>query len=288
MTIRTWSITCLVDDHWSGVGLPTEHGLCLLVEADGVRGLLDTGATALVADNAARLGVDLARIAWVVLSHGHYDHTGGLEAVLAAAPTAAVHAHPDALGVKGVDGEHAAYEIGCRVPVRELATDLCLARGPRGVAPGVLCTGEIPLATRFEEPEPRFWVEDASGRHQDTFADDQALVLDTEDGLVVLLGCAHRGVVNTLRHVTTLLPGRPLHLVLGGMHLYAASDARIEQTLDALQELGVEQVGCCHCTGDVATSIFRDRFGSRYLELGAGVAVASSRSDVPAEVERTC
>lgn len=276
MTLASWRVTCLVDDHVAGLALPTEHGLSLHVQTDGRRGLLDTGKSGLLADNARHLGLDLGRVEWVLLSHGHYDHTGGLETVLAAAPSAAIHAHPDAFGIKGVEHQHASYEIGCPASLdrlKELGADLRLARGPLEIAPGLLCTGEIPRITDFEAPEHRFWVEDEEGRHPDTFFDDQALVLDTAEGLVVLLGCAHRGVVNTLRYVVRLLPGRPLHLVMGGMHLYAADEERIDRTIEALVELGVERVGCCHCTGDVATSAFRDRFGARYVEIGVGAVV---------------
>jgi len=159
------------------------------------------------------------------------------------------------------------------VPVRSLARDLRLARGPREVAPGTWCTGEVPRTVDFEPPEPHFWVEDEEGRRRDDFADDQALVLDTTEGLVVLLGCAHRGVVNTVRYALELPPGRPLSAVLGGMHLYAADEERIGRSVEALAGLGVERVGCCHCTGDVASSWFRDRWGDEYVELGVGAAV---------------
>ena len=281
MTVRSWRVTCLVDDQPARPGLPTEHGLALHVDADGRSGLLDTGRTALVVGNARRLGLELGRVGWVVLSHGHYDHTGGLEAVLGASPDAVVHAHPDAFGRKGVEHEHASYEIGAPVGVgelRELGVDLRLERGPREVAPGILCTGEVPRTTGFEAPEHRFWVRDDAGQRPDPFDDDQALVLDTSDGLVVLLGCSHRGVINTLRRAVALLPGRRLHLVVGGMHLYAADDERIERTADALLALDVDRVGCCHCTGDVATSVIRDRLGARYIEAGVGATFEGGRT----------
>jgi len=121
------------------------------------------------------------------------------------------------------------------------------------VIPGVFLTGEIPRETEFEDVGGPF-VLDEAGQWPDPIVDDQALYFDTIDGVVALVGCAHAGLVNTLRHIRRLTDNRPIHAVLGGMHLLVASAERLEATVQALREMNVARLGPAHCTGAAATA----------------------------------
>jgi 7,8-dihydropterin-6-yl-methyl-4-(beta-D-ribofuranosyl)aminobenzene 5'-phosphate synthase len=138
------------------------------------------------------------------------------------------------------------------------------------VCDGVRLTGTIPRLTDFESDAGTFFL-DPEGREPDPLVDDQAVFVETRAGTVVLLGCAHAGVVNTLRHVESLAPG-PIHAVVGGMHLGAASPERVEATVGALVERGVRHVIPCHCTGLPATAALMGELRDRCTPGHAGAA----------------
>jgi 7,8-dihydropterin-6-yl-methyl-4-(beta-D-ribofuranosyl)aminobenzene 5'-phosphate synthase len=236
--------------------------------------LFDTGQSDLLLQNARVLDVDLSRVRAIALSHGHYDHTGCLEAVRQLAPDAACFAHPAAWAphfARNPDGT--TRDVGMTEPNRRAAR----AFGPQcrdtlaatEVLPGIFLTGEIPRETDFEDVGGPF-VLDEAGAQPDPIADDQALFFDTRDGLVVLLGCAHAGVINTLRHIRRLTRGRPIHTILGGMHLLVASPERMARTVAALRELEVACLGPAHCTGFAAAARLRSEFPQACSACGVG------------------
>ncbi|MBN1507781.1 MAG: MBL fold metallo-hydrolase [Sedimentisphaerales bacterium] len=272
--VNQLTITILVDNtpNRDAPGLVCEHGWSAWIEADGHRVLLDAGASDLVLRNAAALGVPLSEAETIVLSHGHYDHTGGLATVLAAAPGAAVYLHPAALGEHfsnhpgkgpraiGLPQPSAAALAGRRVVRTE---------GPTEIAPGVHVTGAVPRRTDFEDVGGPFFL-DAAAAQPDPIEDDQAVWIDTPRGAVVVLGCAHAGIVNTLDHVTNLTGGGRIHAVLGGTHLVSASAQRLQRTADALRRFGVKLLAPCHCTGAAAMDFLQDEFPRTFLQCTVG------------------
>jgi 7,8-dihydropterin-6-yl-methyl-4-(beta-D-ribofuranosyl)aminobenzene 5'-phosphate synthase len=253
-------ITILVDNYVRRRGLLAEHGWACWVETPAERLLFDTGQGQALRHNAGELGVPLATATSIALSHGHYDHTGGLAAALELAPAARVFAHPAALEAKykrRPDGRIRA--IGLPDELAELrarlVAHLVATRTPTQIGPGLWLTGEVPRVTDFEQDDNAFRL-DAAGAQRDALPDDQALVVRSAAGLVVVLGCAHAGVINTLRLVRTLHPGVPLAAVVGGMHLYGASEQRVARTISALAALGVGRVTPAHCTGRRALAAF--------------------------------
>jgi 7,8-dihydropterin-6-yl-methyl-4-(beta-D-ribofuranosyl)aminobenzene 5'-phosphate synthase len=266
-------ITCLVNDAIGTAALPVEHGLSLLIENGGRTVLFDTGQTGLVVQNALQLGFDLAGTDHIVLSHGHYDHTGGLKTVLEVAPHGLLFTHPAAFERKFSRSTGQCRDIG----MPNLSTQDIYRHGwtivktfsPMEVTSGIHATGPIPRVTTFEDVGGPFFLDEA-GTQPDPIVDDQALYFMTREGVVVLLGCAHAGVINTLNHIHRLTRGARTHAVIGGMHLLNASPIRLAATTTALQQFGVRILAPCHCTGSAATDLLRTRFSQQCRDCGVG------------------
>jgi 7,8-dihydropterin-6-yl-methyl-4-(beta-D-ribofuranosyl)aminobenzene 5'-phosphate synthase len=271
------TILVLIDNHASDAGLVAEHGLAVHLDLGTRRLLFDTGQTDAILANAARLGVDLASVDTVALSHGHYDHTGGLAEVLAGIKgEVTVYAHAVALHRKYHCTAAGARSIGmpdhCLESLRQSGVNPRTVTGPTEIAPGVFLTGEVPRRHRQEQDDEGFRL-DPEGSRIDSLPDDQSLFVPTPAGTVVLLGCAHSGVINTLDYIRHLTDGQPIKGVLGGMHLRSASDERLAWTIDALRSLSIERLYPAHCTGARATAAFEAAFPGRCFPCGVGLTL---------------
>ncbi len=271
------TITVVVEDSVSGPLLKAEHGLAFWIDTDAHCILFDTGQSQLILANANELKLDLDAVDIIVLSHGHYDHCGGLADVLAnAAGNVTVYVHPCALDPKYRCTETGTREIGisihCRQALCEGHHNLKAVYSPTEITPGMFLTGEIPRIHPEEQSEPGFCL-DEQGLHADLFLDDQALFFGTPAGTVVILGCAHAGVINTLDYVRHLTGGQPLHAVLGGMHLHSASDERIAWTIKSLQQFSIERFYPMHCTGAKAVAALWTAFPCRCFPCGVGITI---------------
>ena len=273
--MRTLRITTVVENTVRARDLIAEHGLSFLVESEGATILFDTGQGRAFPENAAHLGIKLNEIDAMVLSHGHYDHTGSVEYVLGEAKQATVFLHPNALEAKYTrHGSSPARRIGmpesAELTIRSRPNKTVWAPEPVEVAPGVFATGQIPRHTSYEDTGGAFFLDEACSR-PDLLVDDQALYIKSPRGMVVLLGCAHSGVVNTLDYVAKLSGCSEIHAVIGGTHLLRASAERLEATAQALTDYRVEVIAPCHCTGAAATAFLRTRFPSRVVECSTGI-----------------
>jgi len=267
MTPGRGQLTILVDDHRGRDDLEAEHGFSLWLETGGKHILFDTGQGSALERNARALGIDLFETDAVVLSHGHYDHTGGLSAALTLAPKAEVFCHP------GIYQTRYAVRDGKLKPVHmPEASAEALGRIPGGrihlvLAPMFLparagVTGPIPRETAYEDAGGPFYL-DREGRSPDPIVDDQALWLWTDTGLVVCVGCAHAGLVNTLNRIRFLNDGLRIRAVIGGFHLLQAGRDRLVRTMAALESFGLEALVPCHCTGDSAITFLKGAFPGR-------------------------
>ncbi len=217
-------VTTLTENTAGRSNLLAEWGLSILIEADDQKILLDTGQSFSAAYNAAALGVDLSQIDRIVFSHGHFDHTGGLPYILKLMRRQVeIIAHPDIWAPKYAKRpEQDEHYIGVPFP-REFAetfgTSFNLTREPVWISGNIVTSGEIPLLTEYEEIDPVLYVKEKGGLKADPLWDDQAIFLKSENGLVIIPGCAHRGIINTIRHAQKLTGLEPVYAVIGGTHL---------------------------------------------------------------------
>jgi 7,8-dihydropterin-6-yl-methyl-4-(beta-D-ribofuranosyl)aminobenzene 5'-phosphate synthase len=272
--IRRLRITVLAENTAGGPDVLAEHGLSFWIEADDRRLLFDTGQGRVLQHNAKMLGVDLQSAESVALSHGHFDHTGGLTRIADQLPNLSVYVHPLAFERKwsrSKDGTVRA--IGAPLPDASAAIERVRAfvptQEPHRLIDGVWLTGQIPRCNDFEDTGGDFYL-DAGCTIPDPLLDDQAMFFETPRGLVVLLGCAHAGLVNTLDYIVKLSGQSRIHAVLGGMHLLTAPEDRLAQSIESLRKLGVEMVGASHCTGCRAVARLWNDLADRCVVCAAG------------------
>jgi 7,8-dihydropterin-6-yl-methyl-4-(beta-D-ribofuranosyl)aminobenzene 5'-phosphate synthase len=255
-------LTFLVDNNaLVGTRLLAEAGLSMLIETNGRRVLFDTGYSDAFLANARNMGVDMDHLDWIALSHGHSDHTWGLGMLLrhydmTESPDrtrAGLIAHPKALGAKRHLG---IPELGSLIAEEKLASffDLTLTADPVWLTDSLVALGEIERITDFEKPEPLGERLEDGAFVPDDIPDDTALAYVSDTGLVVIAGCAHAGICNTVEQAKRVTGVDKVRAVLGGFHLQEAKPERLGPTADYLAALDLEGLWCCHCT-DLAAKI---------------------------------
>ena len=241
-------------------GLLAEHGVSFFIEADGDCLLFDTGQGLALKHNAEQLGIRMASVDAIILSHGHYDHAGGLVDALEMMGPAELYLHPRALTAKFIrNGREIGAPDSVEGKLTTLARGITYTRDHTEIIPGVHVTGEIPRRHKIEDTGGPFY-QDSECTHKDALPDDQALYIETSKGLIVLLGCGHSGVINTLDYIQRISGGKSIHAVMGGMHLLRASTKRLAFTGDSLERMDVRYLAPNHCTGLDAVCYFKKRF----------------------------
>ncbi len=272
--------TMLAGDPGRGIG---EWGFAALLEVDGRRLLIDTGARpGTVLQNARELGIDLSTVEELVLTHNHGDHVNGLvalrESLSARNPRALAVAHvapeiffrrptEDGADGNGLAPHRAAYErLGGRFVMHDRAAELF---------PGVWFTGPVPRV----HPERNYGrlgkVETPQGVVDDIVPDDASIVIHTAQGLVVITGCGHAGVVNIVTRAQGMIPGVEVHAIVGGLHLLSASDEQLAWTGRELKARGLDYLLGVHCTGIEATHQLRAALGLTRRSVATGSVGAS-------------
>jgi 7,8-dihydropterin-6-yl-methyl-4-(beta-D-ribofuranosyl)aminobenzene 5'-phosphate synthase len=264
-----------LSENTANYGFLAEWGLSILVEVDGMRILMDTGLSFSAVHNVQLMGIDLSTIDRIVLSHGHADHTGGLREVLRRRGEVEVIAHPDIWVPKYVRRDREAKEQYNGIPFSREELEgrgarFTLTREPVRISEHVMTTGEIPMLSGYEGIENNLFTKEGGALQPDKLADDLALVIKTDFGLVVILGCAHRGIVNTLRHAQNITGKELVYAAIGGTHLFRASEERLEKTTTDLKDMGIQKLGVSHCTGFHASARLAQEFQDTFFLNNAG------------------
>ncbi|HEX7363962.1 MAG TPA: MBL fold metallo-hydrolase [Dehalococcoidia bacterium] len=276
MEIRLTTLT----ENTARYGFLGEWGLSILVQVDDLNILVDTGLSTTAVHNARVLGIDLSAVDKIVLSHGHIDHTGGLRDVLKTMKKTEVEiiAHPAIWDSKYTRRDQQAREHNISLPfsrakLESLGARFNLSAEPVRISEHALTTGEIPLVSGYEKVEDNLFIKEDGPLHQDPLADDLALVIDADFGLVVVLGCAHRGIVNTLRQAQKLTGKKTVYAAIGGAHLTRASEERVSRTITDLKDMGIKKLGTSHCTGFPAQARLFQEFGDAFFLNNAGTRI---------------
>ena len=268
-------IITLVENTATKAKQRAEHGLSMFIERDGERVLFDTGQTDAVVHNAKLLGVELSGIDKVILSHGHYDHGGGLKHI-ADFSKFTVFAHPEIFRKRysklSDDGNLRYIGIEDRSFYEDLGVEFSLSEKPQEVIGGVYTSGFENMTTDFEEVDRNFVYEKDRELVKDDVPDDMSVVIDTKDGVFVLFGCAHRGIINIMRDVEKKF-GKKVVGFAGGTHLGPASKMQRERTTEALKGMDLKVMAPSHCTGLMMTSKLFCEFGSRVIFNNVGSVI---------------
>lgn len=271
-------ITTLVEDTAQGEGLYAEHGISFWIEYGQRKVLFDTGQSGIVVKNAEILGIDLVQTEAIIISHGHYDHTGGLEPVLNLAKKARIYLHPGALNKKFSYSGNSSRFIGVSGGLKNIIESyaetnrVIWTKEPTQVFDGMFVTGQVPRTNDFEVDDDGFFL-DEQAKRTDVIADDQSLFFKTKNGLVVIFGCAHAGVVNILSYIAKIAGTDEIYAVMGGMHLLGAGQAKLAKVIDNLERFNLRKIGPGHCTGTEAALELRKAYPRRCFMCSVGTSM---------------
>jgi 7,8-dihydropterin-6-yl-methyl-4-(beta-D-ribofuranosyl)aminobenzene 5'-phosphate synthase len=275
-----------------------EWGLSVLVVVeDRYKLLFDTGLGQTLLYNADAFGIDLCGIEGVVLSHGHNDHTGGLKSLLRRVNSwqpengLEIYCHPDAVNSKYVKHSQDTGYNYAGIPFRleELENwggRFKYSKEPVWLSENIVCSGEIPMTNSVETVTEICYLKNDTGFHSDPVLDDQALYITTNLGIIVILGCSHRGIINSVQYARQVTGMEKVYMVIGGTHLVKASQERLDFTISQLKAMGVEKIGVSHCTGMKSSAYLSNHFpDNAFIYNNAGTMITYDNGQLQTEVK---
>ncbi len=251
--IKTTSVkfSILCDDRLAAP-LFSEHGFSVIVEKDQDPPIVfDTGSSDVFIKNAEILGKDLTKVEKIIISHGHYDHAGGLRYLSKFGKKFKVYVRQEIFTPKYSDERFIGLDWKDLRGSFEFAT---ITQKVTEITRGVYAFGPAEMKNDFEQPDTYFYILKDGQKIKDFFDDELSLVIDEDDGIVLITGCAHRGIVNIVEDATKTF-GKKIKVLIGGFHLYKSPLSKIEKTLNALKAFGIKRIMPYHCTGDQAIQI---------------------------------
>ena len=270
-----WKLTTLIENHMDKEEkYINEHGLSILIESTEIeppiRLLMDTGQSGLFYDNAEKMGISLRDINAVVISHAHYDHAGGVEKLIREVPVRKMYVGKNFFQEKYYKKKDGTLkDIGISftredlekhfVEVYEIKEDM------QHFFPGITLYRNFEHTVEYELLNPRFFVKEINGDYtKDNFMDEVALTLDTEEGIIVITGCSHPGIMNILKTIKKR-SGKKIYGVVGGTHLVEADEERLRKTMSDLKDLDIKFIAVSHCTGEDNLDIIKENFGEKFI-----------------------
>jgi len=255
-------------------GLLGEQGLSFYIEDGDNKILFDTGAGYTLLHNSQKLNIPLSSLNYLALSHGHYDHTGGMKKLLKLAHIQKVFAHPNIFQKRYVmDSNGEIREIGYRGPSKKILskiTQFVPVISHTNITKNISISGPIPRIIPYEKPETHFFM-DIKKKTEDPFEDDQCLIIETKDNYIILLGCCHSGVINTLSYLRKQILSKTKPIILmGGLHLSHSSIERLYKTVEPLPQFNIQKLYLSHCSGFNTLLFFNNNLNISCLPAHAG------------------
>jgi len=269
-------LTILMDNSSSGHrSLKSEHGFSAMIEEDGISVLFDTGSSDLFLDNARMLDKDVAAVDVAVISHGHYDHTGGFPSFARQWSKAGrtLIVGRDFFFKRYEPNSYAYAYLGAPFQKNLLdhygiALEVCLTMVK--ISPSCSVVSSFTRTNDLEQVPERFLVREGQSFRSDDFSDECSIVIEARDGLHMLVGCSHFGIMNMVAHVAAQY-SKPVVAVYGGVHLMNADEGHVATVLKGLQRMGVQRLGLCHCSGNLINAVLeRNLPGEQRANLAVG------------------
>jgi 7,8-dihydropterin-6-yl-methyl-4-(beta-D-ribofuranosyl)aminobenzene 5'-phosphate synthase len=275
------TLCCIVDNTAQhGSSLWGEHGVSFVIETPDGQVLFDTGQSGdVLVHNSALMNIQLDQVDAIALSHAHYDHTGGLEQLMTFAKQGTpLYGNPDLFRERFETKDGNSNSIGMRLSREQIDKHLAvrLSAAPTEILPGVWTTGEITNRSKFEGSTPNHFVQKNGEWLPDPYQDDLSLVLETSNGLVVVCGCCHAGLLNTLAHVQLTFQ-KDISAIVGGIHLVSTASVNLEHATAVLKDYSNRKhikMFLNHCTGPHAHHMLVNAFGDWVSLCPAGTVLS--------------
>ena len=265
----------IIDNLVFSPGLKAEHGFCMFIETPENRIIFDTGQSSLLVENSLKMGIDLGETTMVVISHGHYDHTGGLLSLLEyIGKDIEVYAHPGIFDRKysGRDKEKIKY-IGIpeeKALYQKLGAKFVFVDKPFQIEKNIFISGQIPRLSGFEDVGGAFVRKIGDNFVKDDILDDISFIINTGGGNILITGCSHSGLLNTIDNAQNITGLNEFKLICGGFHLANKGNGYVMDLIKHLEEKEFEAIAPAHCTGTDATCLIKNNFGQKVLECSTG------------------